>query len=137
MRFVISLIYNYLNYSIGVGDNLGDVRHRKRCSILEEKRNQTCPISVSSIKLALILTRNKFSKLKNFEKYFDPAVNNRAEFPNRRIVIYLVCIYLCSSVGVGNRLRDGQHRKGCSIIDQATKTSPFLEGSRQDVRVTN
>jgi hypothetical protein len=66
VRFVISLIYNDLDYSVDVGDKLGDVWHRKRCSILEEKRNQTCPFSGISIKLVLILTRNIFSKLKNF-----------------------------------------------------------------------
>ena len=67
MRFVISLIYNDLDYAVDVGDKLGDVRHTKRCSILEEKRNQNCPLSEISIKMVLILTMNKFSKLKNFK----------------------------------------------------------------------
>jgi len=63
-----------VDYSVGGRDNLGDVQHRKRCLILEEKRNQTCPFSESSIKLVLILTRNKYSKLKNLGKYFDQMI---------------------------------------------------------------
>jgi hypothetical protein len=63
-----------LEYSVDVGDKLGDVPHKERCSILEKKRNQICPFSEISIKLVSILTWNKLTNLKNFKKYFDPKV---------------------------------------------------------------
>jgi len=43
-------------------------------------------------------------------------------------MIHLVYIYLCSSVGVGDRIRGGRHRKGCSILDKATKVLLSLKG---------
>jgi len=60
----------------------------------------------------------------------DPGVNNRAEFPNRNFMIYLVYIYLDSSVGVGNRLREVRHGKRCSIFDKQQK--PLLSSKGPD-----
>jgi hypothetical protein len=84
-------------------------------------------------KNALNFKEKQISKIKELRVIFwseDPDVNNRAEFPNRRIVIHLVYIYLCSSVGVGNRLRDGRQGKACSILDKATK--PLLSSKGPD-----
>jgi len=59
-----------MDYSVGVGDKLGDVRNRKRCSILEEKRNQTCPFSESSIKIGLNFDEEQIFKIKEFREIF-------------------------------------------------------------------
>ena len=129
LRFVKSIIIMIWITQLMWGDNLGNVRHRK-LSILEEKKNQTCPFSERSIKLVFILTRNKIWKIKELREIFwsvDPDVNNIAEFPNRSYVIRLVNR---SSVGVGNRLRDEQQRKRCWILEKQQK--PLLSSKGRD-----